>query len=101
MRSNRLSYAPWAAPNATTAPRRLGGRGQIYADRAMVAPFPAYLPSPSANGLSIGPLRLHVYGLLIAVAIAAAIWLSQRRWEQIGGARAPWRPSPSGGSRAA
>jgi prolipoprotein diacylglyceryl transferase len=53
----------------------------------MVAPFPAYLPSPSANGLSIGPVRLHVYGLLIAVAIAAAIWLSQRRWEQIGGER--------------
>ncbi len=52
----------------------------------MVAPFPAYLPSPSANGLSIGSLRLHVYGLLIAVAIAAAIWLSQRRWEKIGGA---------------
>jgi prolipoprotein diacylglyceryl transferase len=47
--------------------------------------FPAYLPSPPANGLSIGPLRLHVYGLLIAAAIAAAVWLSQRRWERIGG----------------
>ena len=67
--------------------RRGGWRGgEIYAGPAMVAPFLAYLPSPSANGLSIGPLRLHVYGLLIAVSIAAAIWLSQRRWEQIGGA---------------
>ncbi len=51
----------------------------------MVAPFPAYLPSPPSNGVSIGPLRLHVYGLLIACGIAAAIWLAQRRWERIGG----------------
>ena len=51
----------------------------------MVASLPAYLPSPSTNGLSIGPLRLHVYGLLIACGIAAAVWLSQRRWERIGG----------------
>jgi prolipoprotein diacylglyceryl transferase len=51
----------------------------------MVASVPAYLPSPSTSGLSIGPLRLHVYGLLIACGIAAAVWLSQRRWERIGG----------------
>jgi prolipoprotein diacylglyceryl transferase len=47
--------------------------------------FPAYLPSPSGNGLSIGPMRLHLYGLVIAIGIAAAVWLSQRRWEHIGG----------------
>jgi prolipoprotein diacylglyceryl transferase len=45
----------------------------------------AYLPSPSANGLSIGPLRLHVYGLLIAVGILAAVWMAQRQWTRIGG----------------
>jgi len=45
----------------------------------------AYIPSPSTNGLSIGPLRLHIYGLMIACGIAAAVWLSQRRWEAIGG----------------
>jgi prolipoprotein diacylglyceryl transferase len=44
-----------------------------------------YLPSPSRNGLSIGSVRLHVYGLLIACGIAAAVWLAQRRWERIGG----------------
>ncbi len=49
------------------------------------ASFLAYIPSPSVNGLSIGPLRLHVYGLLIAAGIVAAIWLSQRRWQRIGG----------------
>jgi prolipoprotein diacylglyceryl transferase len=45
----------------------------------------AYIPSPSVNGLSIGPFRLHVYGLMIAAGITAAIWLCQRRWEAIGG----------------
>jgi prolipoprotein diacylglyceryl transferase len=43
-------------------------------------------PSPSTNGLSIGPLRLHIYGLLIACGIGAAVWLAQRRWERVGGA---------------
>jgi prolipoprotein diacylglyceryl transferase len=44
-----------------------------------------YIPSPPSNGISIGALRLHVYGLLIACGIAAAVWLAQRRWERIGG----------------
>ena len=45
----------------------------------------AYIPSPPANGISIGSLRLHVYGLMIALGIGAAVWLAQRRWEAIGG----------------
>jgi prolipoprotein diacylglyceryl transferase len=44
-----------------------------------------YLPSPSTNGFSIGPLRLHLYGLLIACGIGAAVWLGQRRWSRVGG----------------
>ncbi|HUJ66254.1 MAG TPA: prolipoprotein diacylglyceryl transferase, partial [Acidimicrobiales bacterium] len=51
----------------------------------MAASVLAYIPSPPANGLSLGPVRLHVYGLLIACGIVAAVWLAQRRWEQIGG----------------
>jgi prolipoprotein diacylglyceryl transferase len=47
--------------------------------------FPAYIPSPSVNGISIGSLRLHVYGLMIAAGIVAAVWIAQRRWEKIGG----------------
>jgi prolipoprotein diacylglyceryl transferase len=50
------------------------------------AAFLGYIPSPPANGISIGPLRLHAYGLLIACGIAAAVWLAQRRWSRIGGA---------------
>jgi prolipoprotein diacylglyceryl transferase len=51
----------------------------------MSASFLAYIPSPPANGISLGLLRLHVYGLLIACGIVAGVWLAQRRWEQIGG----------------
>ncbi len=30
-------------------------------------------------------MRLHVYGLMIALGIVAAVWLAQRRWSAIGG----------------
>ncbi len=50
-----------------------------------LAALVAYIPSPPANGISIGPVRLHVYGFMIALGIAAAVWLAQRRWEAIGG----------------
>jgi prolipoprotein diacylglyceryl transferase len=45
----------------------------------------AYIPSPPTNGLSLGPVRLHVYGLMIAIAIGVAVVIGQRRWEAIGG----------------
>jgi prolipoprotein diacylglyceryl transferase len=45
----------------------------------------AYLPSPSSNGIEIGPLRLRAYGLLIALGVFAAIWLADRRWRARGG----------------
>jgi prolipoprotein diacylglyceryl transferase len=35
--------------------------------------------------VSLGPVRLHVYGLLIAAGVMAAIWFAQRRWEARGG----------------
>lgn len=47
--------------------------------------MPAYLPSPPTNGVSLGPLRLHFYGLIIAAGVVAAVWLAQKRWEGRGG----------------
>jgi prolipoprotein diacylglyceryl transferase len=44
-----------------------------------------YIPSPSSSSLSIGPLQLHFYGLIIAVAVLVAAWLMQRRWVKLGG----------------
>jgi prolipoprotein diacylglyceryl transferase len=51
-----------------------------------VAGLLAYIPSPPTNGFSIGPLRIHFYGIIIAIGIVAAVWLAQRRWEARGGA---------------
>ena len=45
----------------------------------------AYIPSPPADGISVGPLQLHFYGLLIAIAVLVAAWLAQRRWARLGG----------------
>lgn len=45
----------------------------------------SYIPSPPSNGYSIGGFRLHIYGLMIALGVVAAVWLSQRRWSAIGG----------------
>lgn len=44
-----------------------------------------YIPSPSSNSLSIGPLELHYYGLIIAIGVLVAAWLTQRRWVKLGG----------------
>jgi phosphatidylglycerol---prolipoprotein diacylglyceryl transferase len=53
---------------------------QVSADRLF-----GYLPSPPGNGVSVGSVHLHVYGLLIAAGVAAATWMAQRRWERRGG----------------
>jgi prolipoprotein diacylglyceryl transferase len=49
------------------------------------SPILAYIPSPPSNGISIGPVRLHVYGLMIALGVVAAVWMAQRQWNRIGG----------------
>ena len=45
----------------------------------------ASIPSPSRNGLELGPLELRAYGVMIALGVVAAVWLSRRRWETRGG----------------
>ena len=47
--------------------------------------FPAYIPSPSANGFHIGPLFVHAYGLAYVFAVAAAILVTRWRWSKAGG----------------
>jgi prolipoprotein diacylglyceryl transferase len=48
-------------------------------------PLLAYLPSPSSNGVHVGPLFVHAYGLAYVVAILAAIAIAQLRWAARGG----------------
>ena len=45
----------------------------------------ASIPSPSVNSLSIGPLELQAYGLMIALGAFVAVTWSQRRYAARGG----------------
>ena len=45
----------------------------------------ASIPSPSQNGLHIGPLFFHAYGIAYVLAVAAAIYISRWRWRKLGG----------------
>jgi prolipoprotein diacylglyceryl transferase len=47
----------------------------------------ASIPSPAGNGFHIGPLFIHAYGLAYVVAVSAAIYVTRRRWEALGGDR--------------
>jgi prolipoprotein diacylglyceryl transferase len=44
----------------------------------------ASIPSPSSGALTIGPLSIHAYGLMIALGVIAAVWLLGRRLEKRG-----------------
>jgi prolipoprotein diacylglyceryl transferase len=45
----------------------------------------ASIPSPGTSVIEIGPLSIHMYGLTLLVAIAAATWLTGYRWVKLGG----------------
>jgi prolipoprotein diacylglyceryl transferase len=47
----------------------------------------ASIPSPSFNGLHLGPFEIHIYGLMYIAALIAAVALTSRRWEDQGGSR--------------
>jgi prolipoprotein diacylglyceryl transferase len=45
----------------------------------------SYIPSPPANGIHIGPLFVHFYGLMYVIGIALAVFITQRRVRASGG----------------
>jgi prolipoprotein diacylglyceryl transferase len=45
----------------------------------------SFIPSPPDNGFHIGPLFIHVYGLMYVVAITLAVLITRRRWAARGG----------------
>ena len=45
----------------------------------------ASIPSPSSGIIELGPLTIHMYGLMLLAGIGAAIWLTGRRWAARGG----------------
>ena len=50
-------------------------------------PLLAFIPSPSANGIRIGPFFFHAYGLAYVVGVSLAILIARQRWEREGGSR--------------
>ncbi len=50
----------------------------------IVATIIGSIPSPSRNAISIGPLDLRLYGLMIALGVIAGVWLLGRQLEQSG-----------------
>jgi prolipoprotein diacylglyceryl transferase len=48
----------------------------------------AFIPSPPANGIHLGPLDLNFYGLMYVIGIALAVYIIGRRWAAAGGDRA-------------
>ena len=47
----------------------------------------AFIPSPAADGIHLGPLFVHAYGLMYAIGIALAVYITARRWAAAGGDR--------------
>lgn len=47
--------------------------------------MPAAIPSPPWDSISLGPLQLRAYGLMIALGVVAAAWIAKRRWAARGG----------------
>ena len=48
-------------------------------------PLLAYIPSPSSGTIDVGPLTIHMYGLMLLLAIAACVALTGWRWVRWGG----------------
>jgi len=45
----------------------------------------ASIPSPSGGSVQVGPFTIHMYGLMLLLGIAAAVWLTGVRWTRRGG----------------
>jgi prolipoprotein diacylglyceryl transferase len=45
----------------------------------------AFIPSPHSGTIDLGPLTIHMYGLMLLLAIAACILLTGARWVRRGG----------------
>jgi prolipoprotein diacylglyceryl transferase len=51
-----------------------------------MAPHPlSFIPSPSTNGFHLGPLFIHIYGLMYVIGITLAVLITQRRVRNAGG----------------
>jgi prolipoprotein diacylglyceryl transferase len=49
------------------------------------------IPSPSDGTVHLGPIPLHVYGILLAVGVVVAAWMTERRWVRWGHDARQWQ----------
>ena len=61
--------------------------------------FLASIPSPSSGALTIGPLSIHAYGLMITIGVIAAVWLLAAAWRSAAGQREDGSCGGLGGHR--
>jgi prolipoprotein diacylglyceryl transferase len=52
---------------------------------APVSALLAAIPSPPTGVYHVGPLTIHMYGVMLLLAIAGALWLTGIRWVRFGG----------------
>jgi len=45
----------------------------------------SFIPSPPSNGIHIGPLFIHYYGLMYVIGITLAVIITRHRWRRLGG----------------
>ncbi len=43
------------------------------------------IPSPPSSGFHLGPVFIHVYGLMYVIGITLAVLIARRRWKACGG----------------
>ena len=48
-------------------------------------PIAMRIPSPPVSGFHVGPLSVHVYGLMYVIGISLAVLIARRRWQAQGG----------------
>ncbi len=75
-------------PHPALASLALEAESRQTAARAELLLVPAVLasiPSPSTGTLDLGPLTIHMYGLMLLLAIVACILLTGLRWTRRGG----------------
>jgi prolipoprotein diacylglyceryl transferase len=51
---------------------------------SLLGPFVASIPSPSENVIELGPIPLHMYGLMLAIGILVAVRVAETRWVRRG-----------------
>ena len=50
-----------------------------------MAPLIASIPSPDTSVVDLGPFVIHMYGVMLLIAIAGCVWLTGIRWTRLGG----------------